>query len=213
MSLAVAAMALAGCADAPGTPQSPGDPSVPPGLVLVEPMPEEPPALPETLPPELLEELALPPVSMDVYGLIERVRAAAGNSPDFGDVEIGRDRTQLIVRWHGRLPAAVQAVVDDPGVPEIEVVVEQTRFPVGELRAEASRLIGAHPDLIAGIGARPAGDGLDVLVRTSAVDAAGGADEALARGGVTSRFPLFAEAGEIVPGLTPLRGRQAAAGP
>ncbi|MGY1855742.1 hypothetical protein [Modestobacter sp. SYSU DS0290] len=198
-SLAVAAVALAGCADASATPEPPGAPSVPPGLVQLEPMPDEPPALPETLPPELLEELVLPPVSLDVYGLIDRVRAAAGDSPDFGAVEISRDRTQLIVRWHGRLPAPVQAVVDDPGVPEIEVVVEQTRYPVGELRAEADRLITEHPDLISGIGARPAGDGLDVLIRSSAADAAGGADEALTRGGVTSRFPLFVEAGEIVP--------------
>ncbi|WP_448627186.1 hypothetical protein [Geodermatophilus sp. URMC 64] len=45
----------------------------------------------------------------------------------------------------------------------------------------------------------PAGDGLTVTVSTEAVRVAGGVEEALADSGVVSDFPLFPEAGDVVP--------------
>ncbi|MGY1750035.1 hypothetical protein [Modestobacter sp. SYSU DS0511] len=165
-------------------------------------MPEqgpEPSELLDHVPPEPMGELALAPVTDQLYALIERVRAAAGGSPDFGDVELGRDRDTLTVRWYGDLPPAVRAVVDDPGDAGVEVVVEQTRFRVGDLRAEADRLFTEHPGRLTAIGLRPAGDGIDVMVRSTVAERFGGAQKALERSGVRSDFPLFATAGEIVP--------------
>ncbi|MGY1843278.1 MULTISPECIES: hypothetical protein [unclassified Modestobacter] len=151
---------------------------------------------------ELLASLHLPPVTVQLVELADRLRAAAGDSPDFGDVEISRDRTRLIVRWHGRLPAAVQAVVDDPGVPEVEVVVEQTRFPVGELRAEADRLIRLPS--VTGVRPDPGGDGIDVDLIPRLVEAAGSPEAAAAAHRVTSRFPLTLRARAMV-GMRPMR--------
>ncbi|MGY2080570.1 hypothetical protein [Modestobacter sp. SYSU DS0657] len=199
--LAVPAVALVGCADASATPQRPGALSAPPGLVELQPLPDQPPGVPEAMPPELLEQLTSPPVTVQVYGFIDRVRAAAGDCPDFGDVEISSDRTRLTVRWYGELPPAVQAVVDDPGDAGVEVVVEQTRFRPGELQAEAQRLITDHPDVVTATGSRPAGDGIDVTVRSSAADRHGSPERALEHAGVRSAFPLFASAGDIVPAV------------
>jgi hypothetical protein len=127
-----------------------------------------------------------------IYDLLERLAAAAGDSPDFGTPGISLDRTRLTVRWFGELPAPVQAALADH--PGFEVVVQPTAFRPGDLRAEAARLAGAHGDVIVAATPRPEGDGVEVLVPPAIAEAAGGADQALA--GVTSAVPLFAEVGD-----------------
>jgi hypothetical protein len=134
-----------------------------------------------------------PGTRAEVYDLLERLSAAAGDSPDFGTPGISLDRTRLTVRWSGDLPPAVQAVLDSAGA-DLRVVVQQTRFRPGDLRAEATRLAGEHRDVVAAATARPEGDGVDVLVPPAVAETAGGADAALS--GVRSAFPLFAEVGE-----------------
>ncbi|GAA4731642.1 hypothetical protein GCM10023328_08530 [Modestobacter marinus] len=195
-------LALTACADQ--APQQPGGPGTPPsGYVELQPMPDVPP-LPEELehvvpPDELLEDLALPLVSAEMLDAIDQVRVAAGNSPDFGDPEISRDRTLVTVRWHGPVPAAVQQVVDAHAGADFAMVVEQTPFRPGDLQAEASRLITEHSGVVSAVGARAAGDGIDVMITEQAVEEAGGLDEALAQHGIDSRFPLFPSAGSVVP--------------
>jgi hypothetical protein len=125
-----------------------------------------------------------------VYDLLERLSHAAGDSPDYGTPGLSLDRTRLTVRWHGELPPAVQAVVD--GADGVTVVVQQTEHRPGELRAEADRLRREHSDVVAAAGARPEGDGVEVLVPP----AAGSPEQALAAAGVRSVFPLFAEVGD-----------------
>jgi len=193
--------ALAACAERPA-PQRSGTPGEPSGFIELQPMPEPPgPSLsvPEALPDDLLESLEYPPVTMDVLTALDRVRAAAGDSPDFGDPEISRDRTRVLVRWYGDVPDEVQAVVDSYAEGPVTMEVAQTRFRAGDLRAEAERLIREHPGVVAGVGARPAGDGIDVLITDEAVEEAGGLDDALDENGVVSDFPLFAESGSTVP--------------
>ena len=127
-----------------------------------------------------------------IYDLLERLAAAAGDSPDFGTPGISLDRTRLTVRWFGELPAPVQTVLADH--PGFEVAVRSTEFRPGELRAEAARLADEHGDLLAAATARPEGDGIEVLIPPTVAAAAGGAERAVAN--VPSAFPLFPEIGE-----------------
>jgi hypothetical protein len=192
---------LTACAGGP--PQRPGAPADPSGPVEALPLPDTLVELPggtaEALPDELVEQLALPPVTTEMVEAIDRLRAAAGASPDFGGPEISQDRSRIVVRWHGEVPRAVQDVVDEYAHGPFTVEVQPTRFRPGDLQAEAGRLVREHPGVVAGAGARPAGDGLDVLITEEAVDDAGGVVQALERHGVVSDFPLFAESGSIVP--------------
>jgi len=141
------------------------------------------------------EFVAYPGGPMAIYDLLERVSAAAGDSPDFGTPGISLDRKRLVVRWFGELPAAVQNVLRDH--PGFEVTVQQTGFRPGDLRAEAERLLAQHGDVVASATARPEGDGVEVLVPPAVAEAAGGAEQALAT--VASAHPLFAEVGEAPP--------------
>ena len=126
-----------------------------------------------------------------IYDLLERLSEAAGDSPDYGTPGISLDRTRLVVRWHGELPAAVQRLLAAPGV---EVTVQQTAFRPGDLRAEAERLLGEHAAVLAAASARPEGDGIEVLVPPATAEAAGGPDHAVA--GISSQYPVFAEVGD-----------------
>lgn len=186
---------LAACAEQPA-PRQPGAPAVPSGLVELQPLPDEPQL---AAPDDLIDSLEHPPVTTDMITALDRVRAAAGGSPDSGDPEITLDRTRIVVRWHGDVPDAVQAVVDAYTEGPFTMQVEQTPFRPGDLRAEADRLIRAHPGVVTGVGARPAGDGIDVMIADEVVEQAGGLDQALERNAVISAFPLFATAGSVTP--------------
>jgi hypothetical protein len=140
------------------------------------------------------EFVVYPGVPTGIYDLLERLSAAAGDSPDSGNPAISLDRARLTVRWFGALPPAVQAVIDSAGTG-FQVVVQPTEYRPGDLRAEAERLAVEHPGLVAAANPRPEGDGIDVLVPPAFAEAAGGPEQALA--GVASVFRLFAEIGEI----------------
>ena len=98
------------------------------------------------------------------------------------------------MRWFGEPPAAVQRVL--AAARGFELTRAQTDFRPADLRAEAERLLGENPGLVTSTRERPEGDGIEVLVAPPAAEAAGSPDAALARAGVGSAFPLFAEAGE-----------------
>ena len=213
--LLVAVLVLGGCGEQPGqrsgAPVVPTAPAVvPPTLELSEPMPLEwvqpmpaPPGsedlAPHVLPPDaLLEDLTAPPVTMEMMTAVDRLRAASAGHPDAGEPELSLDRTQVVLRWHGDVPDAVQAVVDDYTSGPFTVVVAQTPFRYGELRDEASRLITAHPGVVVGVGPRHTGDGIDLMIPPEVVAAAGGLEQAMAEAGVVSRFPLFPSEGSIV---------------
>jgi hypothetical protein len=140
------------------------------------------------------EFVVYPGVPTGIYDLLERLSAAAGDSPDFGTPGISLDRKRLTVRWFGELPASVQTVLADHA--GFEVVVQPTGFRPGDLRTEATRLAAEHPGVVAAATARPEGDGIEVLVPPLVADVAGGAEAALAGQGIASEFPLFAEIGE-----------------
>jgi hypothetical protein len=143
------------------------------------------------------EFVMYPGVPAGVYDLLERLSAAAGDSPDFGSPGISLDRTRVTVRWFGELPPAARSLVD--AATGFDVAVESTEFRPGDLRAEAERLLREHAPAVTGATARPEGDGIDVLVAPAAAEAAGGAQEALAAAGVTSEFPLVPEVGDALP--------------
>jgi hypothetical protein len=140
------------------------------------------------------EYVVYPGTRAELYDCLERLTAAAGDSPDFGTPGISLDRTRLTVRWFGELPATVQAALADH--PGFEVAVQQVAFRPADLRAEAARLAREHAGVVAAATARPEGDGIEVLVPPAAVERAGGARQALTAGGVRSDVPLFAEVGE-----------------
>ena len=129
-----------------------------------------------------------------IYDLLERLSEAAGDSPDYGTPGISLDRKRLTVRWFGEPPAAVQRVLAGPH--GVELTVAATEFRPADLRAEAERLLAAHPGLVTSARERPEGDGIDVLVAPPAAESAGSPDAALQQAGVQAAFPLFAEAGE-----------------
>ena len=128
-----------------------------------------------------------------IYDLLERLSAAAGDSPDFGTPGISLDRTRLVVRWFGELPAPVQRVLDS-ATGAFTVVVQPTAFRPADLVAEADRLVREHGDVVAAATARPEGDGIEVLVPLPIAEAAGGAEQAVAD--LVAGFPLVAEVGE-----------------
>lgn len=197
---------LAACAESPQA--GPATPDVvppmalhtfPPGLEL-EPLP----AVPEQVPSPIDglgpgEYLAHPPVPARMQELLDRLSRRFDGSPDFGSSEIGLDRTHVVVRWHGRPPADLQELLDEYVDAPFEVVLEPTDYPPGELRAEAQRLVRAHAPIVQAAGPRPAGDGVNVLVSTEAVDAAGSAEAALEAHGIDSDYPLYLEVGGVVP--------------
>jgi hypothetical protein len=143
------------------------------------------------------EFVVYPGVPGGIYDLLERLAAEAGDSPDFGTPGISLDRTRLILRWYGEPPAAVRALAD--AATGFDVVMAETPFRPGDLRAEAARLLHEHAGVLTGARARPEGDGIDLLVAPGAAEAAGGPSEALAQAGVVSGFPLLAEVGEAPP--------------
>ena len=139
------------------------------------------------------EYVVYPGTRAEVYDLLERLSAAAGDDPDSGTTGLSLDRTRVTVRWFGEPPDRVRRVVE-AAPAGLTVTVVPTEFRPGELRAEAARLRAGHPDVVAAATARPEGDGIEVLVPPAVAEAAGGAGQALA--GVASAFPLFAEVGE-----------------
>jgi hypothetical protein len=141
------------------------------------------------------EFVVYPGVPTGIYDVLERLAAAAGESPDFGSPGISLDRTRLTVRWFGALPSAVQAVIDSAGAG-FAIVVQQTEFRPGDLRAEAERLVREHSGVLAAATARPEGDGIEVLVAPQAAEAAGSPAAVLAQEGVGSDVPLFPEIGD-----------------
>jgi hypothetical protein len=142
------------------------------------------------------EFVAYPGGPTAVYDLLERLSAAAGDSADYGIPGISLDRTRLVVRWFGELPAPVRRVLDSAG-GAFTVVVQPTAFRPGDLAAAAERLTREHPEVVAAATARPEGDGIEVLVPPLVAAAAGRAEQAVADLGV--EFPLFAEVGEAPP--------------
>ena len=140
------------------------------------------------------EFVRYPGTRPEVYDLLERLGAAAGDSPDFGTTGLSLDRTRVTVRWFGELPAAVRAVLD--AAPEgLTVTVAPTAFRPGDLRAEAERLAAENPGVVGAAAARPEGDGVELVVPADVAASAGGPEQALA--GVTSDFPLFVEEGTV----------------
>jgi len=149
--------------------------------------------------PDLLAGLHAPLITMDMVTAVDRLRAASAGHPDAGEPEFSLDRTQVVLRWHGDVPDAVQTVVDDYASGPFTVVVAQTPFRYQELRDEAPRLLAAHRGVVVGVGPRNTGDGIDLMLPPEVVAAAGGLDEALADNGVVSRFPLFPREGVLRP--------------
>ncbi|MEU2347759.1 hypothetical protein [Modestobacter sp. NPDC049651] len=139
------------------------------------------------------EYVVYPGTRAEVYDLLERLSAAAGDSPDFGTPGLSLDRTRVTVRWFGELPGRVQQVVDSAPAG-LAVTVVGTAFRPGELRDEAARLAAGHPGLVGAAAARPEGDGIELVVPADVAAEAGGPEPAVA--GVSSAFPLFAEVGE-----------------
>jgi hypothetical protein len=181
-TLLTAVSALAGCGGVPSAAPQP-----PPHLFANVPSGDGQPLLP-------------PPADTTV-GFGERVHAELGYFPEFGGTAIDRDRTRFTIRWHGEVPAVLREIVDDyaPHAP-FDIVIEDTEFLPGDLRAEAGRLILEHSPVIQGAGPRPAGDGVDVTVSPEAVRRAGSAEAALADNGVVSDYPIYVlSVGDIEP--------------
>lgn len=173
--------------------------TLPPGFEL-EPLP----AVPEEVPPPSDglgpgEYLAYLPVPAQMHELLDRLSGQFDGSPDFGSPEISLDRTRVVVRWHGGPPATLQHLLDEYSDAPFDVVLEPTDYATGELRAEAQRLVRDHAPIVKAAGARISGDGVDVLVSTEAVDAAGSAEAALEAHDIDSDYPLYLEVGGVVP--------------
>lgn len=145
-------------------------------------------------------QLHLPPADTTV-GFRERALAQFRDFPQYGGTAVNRDHTRLTIRWHGEVPDALRQVIDDYALRvSSEIVIEDTEFMPGDLRAEADRLLREHAPVIQDAGPRPAGDGVDVTVSSQAVQAAGSAEAALEDNGVVSDYPIFViSVGDIEP--------------
>jgi hypothetical protein len=155
------------------------------------------PALPSTIP----DGVALgTPLPSTMFWLRERLHAEFEDLAEYGGGAANRDRTRYMIRWHGDVPAKMRQIVDEYADRDFEIVIEQTAFLPGDLRAEAGRLLRVHSPVVQGAGPRPAGDGVDVTLSPEAVRAAGSAEAALADNGVVSDYPIFVvSVGDVEP--------------
>lgn len=177
-----------GCAERPSTA---APPSVP---VSLEPMPPAPGPLPDGLLPEdalAPEELGVEPMPPhEEFAFIDRLHALAADSPDFGGLD-ARDRAVLVVRWFGEPPAEVRVLIEEYADAPFAIRVEPTSYRPGDLRAEARRLLEAHPGVVTVTFPRNEGDGVGVGIDPSVVSSPDPED--LERLGIRSPFPLFPE--------------------
>ncbi len=142
----------------------------------------------------------LTPPPGTTFGLTERLQAEFGDLPEYGGGAVNRDRTRYTIRWHGDVPVTLRQIMDEYADGDVEIVIEDTEFLPGDLRAEAERLLREHSPVVQGAGPRPAGDGVDVTLSPEAVRAAGSAEAALADNGVVSDYPIFVvSVGDIEP--------------
>jgi hypothetical protein len=138
------------------------------------------------------EYVVYPGTRPEVYDLLERLSAAAGDSPDFGTPGLSLDRTRLTVRWFGEPPPEIRRIVDRAGAG-LAVVLEPTEFRPGDLRIEAERLAREHTDVVQWAGPRPEGNGIDLRIAPAAVRRAGSAATAVLDARIESGFPLYPE--------------------
>jgi hypothetical protein len=198
--LMVTAGLVAACAERGPLLQPGGAAATPPERVELRPA-----GPPQPVPTDALEEgpafedVDHGLVTAEVFAVMDRLRAVAGGSPDFGGLAISPDRTRLVLRWYGAVPADVQAEVDASSSGPLGVVVEPALFRPADLQAEVDRLFDAHPGVVTAASVHDGGDGVHLLIREAVVEAAGGVQQALADHGVVSDYPVFAEAGSVVP--------------
>ncbi len=186
LPLVCAVLVSTGCAER--SPAGAPSPDGAPPFASLQPMLPAPGPLPEDgLSPE---ELGADPMPYEQFSFTQRLHALAGESPDFGVID-ARDRSVLVVRWFGKPPAAVSALIDEYADAPFEVRVEPTRFRPGDLRAEAQRLIEEHSGVVTATFPRNEGDGVGVGIDPSVASTPDQGD--LERLGITSRFPLFPE--------------------
>lgn len=98
----------------------------------------------------------------------------------------------MVLRWHGTAPAELLDLVEARSGAGFRVRLDPTAFHGGDLSAEAGRLVRQHPGTVTSAWPRSEGDGIGLGLDPSVAGAADAADAAaLARLGITSRFPLF----------------------
>ena len=97
----------------------------------------------------------------------------------------------MVLRWHGTPPAELLDLVEARSGAGFRVRLYPTASPGGELSAEAGHLVRQHPGTVTSAWPRTEGGGIGLGLDPSVAGAADAA--ALARLGITSRFPLFPE--------------------
>lgn len=140
---------------------------------------------------DLLEQLVLAPVPRATIDAATAITNTYADDDRFASVEVSRDRTSVVVHWHGDAPAALEAIA-----PEAGFAVQQTEYVPGELRRAAEQLLGSETTSgeVVTTAVRPDGSGIDVMLDASTmVSARGSAASAGAIEadlGVVTGFPV-----------------------
>ncbi|ACZ32172.1 hypothetical protein Xcel_3172 [Xylanimonas cellulosilytica DSM 15894] len=138
--------------------------------------------------------LGLPPVPEEMSRLASDLMETYGDDARFASAEVTRDRSQLIVHWHGAMSNALAETLNT--APMVPVVVEQTPYLPGDVRAAAEQL--AQDPRVAMVAVAPDASSLTVALSP------GISSQQSARGSITADvdFPVTFETNAPVAATT-----------
>ncbi len=86
-----------------------------------------------------MEDLALPPVTEEMSALASTITERYATHRQFASAEVLRDRSALIVHWHGKVPSDMRGLIG--GAKDVSVKIKQTPYSPGIVRSAVKTLM------------------------------------------------------------------------
>ncbi len=171
-------------------------------VIALAPPADPTPSGPATaLPDVAAEQLALPPIGVEIYDWLNGLQMSLDGDARYGTVAISEDRETVTITWHGEPSDELAAIIDE--APDtITVALQHAEFLPGELNALVVRTPGLIPDFqVAMAGMENDGSGIWVGIvelpdGNSLADVGTAFAEALGRPDVPVRVEL---SGAVMP--------------
>src|SRR5665647_2322142 len=146
-----------------------------------------------------LDALTLPIVSEQMARLASDLMETFGEDPNFASAEVTRDRSSLIVHWHGSPSSEVLAAVGSE--PTVNTVFQATKFSPGALRSAAQALLSDDRS-VKGVEVAHDGSGLRALVEQAQAGPTQSRSTAASRLSTAAGFPVSVDYTAVVPAST-----------
>ncbi|RPF21926.1 hypothetical protein EDD34_2565 [Myceligenerans xiligouense] len=108
-----------------------------------------------------VEDLTLPAVTEEMSELASTITERYASHPRFASAEVLRDRSALIVHWHGTVPSDLRALIHD--AKDVPVKIKQTSYSPGKVR-DAAKTLMSDP-AVASVVPEPDASALQVSLR------------------------------------------------